>query len=72
MGVVIESSTLAAELAQIMECDMSPKNAWRLFQDVEGAIRWRSLDQELTRQPARSLWQRFEDILFMAFPRDLY
>jgi hypothetical protein len=26
----------------------------------------------LTTQPARNFWQRIEDVIFMAFPRDLY
>ena len=29
-------------------------------------------DRVLDTQPARSTWQRIEDILFMAFPRELY
>jgi hypothetical protein len=30
------------------------------------------MEQERTRQPARNFWQRVEDVIFMAFPRDLY
>jgi len=26
----------------------------------------------LTRQPARSTWQRVQDVFFMLFPSDLY
>jgi putative cardiolipin synthase len=72
MGVVIESPALAAELAQRMEHDMAPENAWRLQLDDAGRVRWAGPDRVLTRQPARSFWQRVEDVVFMAFPRDLY
>ena len=72
MGVVIESPGLAGDLGQAMEHDMGPENAWRVHLDADGEVRWAALDQELARQPARSFWQRVEDIVFMAFPRDLY
>jgi putative cardiolipin synthase len=72
MGVVIDSPSLAAELAQVVEVDMAPDNAWRVNLNADGDVRWAALDQEFARQPARSLWQRVEDVIFMAFPRDLY
>jgi putative cardiolipin synthase len=72
MGVVIESPSLAAELAEAMEHDLSPKNAWRVYLNEDGEVRWVAAGEELSWQPARSFWQRIEDIVFMAFPRDLY
>ena len=72
MGVVIKSTSLGAELAEMMERDMGPENAWRVRLNPAGDIRWEALDKVRTRQPARSFWQRIEDIVFMAFPRDLY
>jgi putative cardiolipin synthase len=72
MGVVIESPSLASELAQVMDRDMAPDNAWRLYLDGDDQVRWVAFDQVLERQPARSFWQRIEDFVFMAFPRDLY
>ena len=39
---------------------------------VEGLLRWRSEAGELTRQPARSLWQRIENLVFRFFPANLY
>jgi putative cardiolipin synthase len=72
MGVVIESASLGAELAEVMERDMGPENAWLVRLNPAGEIRWEALNKVLTRQPARSFWQRIEDIVFMAFPRDLY
>lgn len=72
MGVVIESPGLARELALKMERDMEPENAWRVSLARDGSLRWIAGDTVLTSQPARSLWQRVEDVFFMAFPRDLY
>jgi putative cardiolipin synthase len=72
MGVVIESPGLADDLAESMSVDMSPENAWRLELDGDGRVRWVARDRVLESQPARSLWQRLEDVIFLAFPRDLY
>jgi putative cardiolipin synthase len=72
MGVVVESTALAGAMAAIMERDMQPENAWAVTRTEKGALRWTAGDQVLTRQPARSLWQRTQDIFFMLFPRNLY
>jgi phosphatidylserine/phosphatidylglycerophosphate/cardiolipin synthase-like enzyme len=72
MGVVIDSPGLAADLAAAMERDMSAPNAWRVTLDEEGDLLWTAGALRTGRQPARSAWQRLEDLLFMLFPRDLY
>ena len=51
---------------------MRPENSWRVEIDPDGQLRWVAGDQVLTSQPARSYWQRVEDIFFMAFPKDIY
>jgi putative cardiolipin synthase len=72
MGVVVDSAGLAQTLARAMERDMEPANAWRVTLAADGSLRWSAGENILTAQPARSLWQRIEDVIFMAFPRDLY
>lgn len=72
MGVIIDSPGLAGELAATMDRDMQPANAWRVSLADDGRPRWQSGSQTLDAQPARSLWQRVQDVIFMAFPRDLY
>jgi putative cardiolipin synthase len=72
MGVVIDSPALAGALAASMERDMQPENAWRVLIGDDGGIRWVAGERVLTVQPARSFWQRVEDVVFMMFPRDLY
>jgi hypothetical protein len=51
---------------------MQPENAWRVTLDASGQVQWSAGDRVLTSQPARSFWQRVQDVVFMAFPRDLY
>jgi putative cardiolipin synthase len=72
MGVVIDSPGLAQALATTMERDMRPENSWRVELDTEGRLRWVAGDQVLSSQPARSWWQRVEDVVFMAFPKEIY
>jgi putative cardiolipin synthase len=72
MGVVIESPTLAEQLARQMERDMSPENSWNVQFAADGSLRWVSGDDVRTRQPARSEWQRIQDLFFMMFPSEQY
>jgi len=71
MGVVIDSPELGEDLARLIERDMLPENSWQV-QLVDGkSLRWVSDDAVVTRQPARSLWQRVQDVFFMLFPEEL-
>ena len=72
MGVVIDSEPLAGKLTGLIERDMRPENAWRVARGRFGGLTWTAGEEKLERQPARSLWQRTQDILFMLFPRRLY
>ena len=51
---------------------MASDNAWHVTLDASGQVRWTAGDDVRTMQPARNFWQRVEDLLFMASPRDLY
>jgi putative cardiolipin synthase len=72
MGVIVESPGLARELAGAMERDMAQENAWHVTLDADGRVRWTAGDDVRRMQPARNIWQRVQDVLFMASPRDLY
>lgn len=72
MGVIVDSAGLAQELAQAIERDIRPANSWRVRADEGGRLSWSNDVETVTRQPARSLWQRVQDVLFMAFPKSLY
>lgn len=72
IGVVIDSPELGEDLARLIERDTRPENSWEV-QLVDGrSLRWVSADETVTRQPARSFWQRIEDLFFMMFPKELY
>jgi cardiolipin synthase C len=72
MGVLVDSPALGEDLARLIERDMEPENSWQV-QLVDGnSLKWVSSDAVVTRQPARSAWQRVEDVFFMLFPKELY
>lgn len=72
MGVFIESPALGEQLARIIERDMQPENSWHVALDADDKLVWSNDVEERRRQPARSWWQRVEDVFFMAFPRNIY
>jgi hypothetical protein len=72
MGVVIDSDALARSLAGAMERDMSGANSWQVRLDAAGGLQWVSDVGVLTRQPARHLRQRVENLFFKLFPPNLY
>jgi hypothetical protein len=55
-----------------MDRDMEAANSWEVTRGPKGGLVWRSDAGELTRQPARSVWQRLEDMVFKLFPPSLY
>jgi cardiolipin synthase C len=72
MGAIIDSAGLAEDLAHVIERDMEAANSWQVRMNDAGTLEWVSGDEVLTRQPARSWWQRVQDFFFQAFPKDLY
>ena len=72
MGIVIESEGLAEILAAVLARDMQPANSWRVVHGPDGGLQWVAGKDIKSIQPAREFWQRIEDVMFMAFPKDLY
>lgn len=72
MGVFVESPGLAVALASRIERDLSPANSWRVTLDASDELAWTNDRETVTRQPARSWWQRVQDLLFVVFPSSLY
>ncbi len=72
MGVIVDSEALARTLAAQAEEDMAGANSWRVTLDPAGGLRWTSDASTLTRQPARSVWQRVENLFFKLLPPRLY
>lgn len=72
MGVIIDSPSLAADLAQRMKRDMGLPNSWQVRRDADGRLRWISSAGERTSQPARSFWQRVQNLVFKLAPASYY
>lgn len=72
IGVIVDSRSLAEALAKLIERDMLPANSWRVELVDDGRLRWVNDRETLTSQPARNRWQRVQDVIFMAFPKELY
>jgi putative cardiolipin synthase len=72
MGVIIDSAALSEALATRMERDMGGANSWHVTRDADGSLRWTSTAGERTSQPARSLWQRMQNLLFKLAPASYY
>ncbi len=72
MGVVIDSAALAANLARRMDRDMDAANSWLVSRGAAGGLRWTSSAGERSSQPARSFWQRVQNLLFKLAPASYY
>ena len=71
-GAFVDSPGLANALADVMERDMSPENAWQVFLNDEGKAYWVSSDETLDEQPARDGTQRVMNKIFKIFPKEQY
>jgi phosphatidylserine/phosphatidylglycerophosphate/cardiolipin synthase-like enzyme len=72
MGVFIESRGLGEALAELIERDIRPENSWQVKLDEHGDLRWLNDKEVVTRQPARNWWQRVQDVIFRAVPKEYY
>ena len=57
-------------LAQLMERDMQPVNAWQVLLDDEGKPYWVNSDETVHTQPARGGMQRVMDVIFEVVPKE--
>ncbi len=72
MGIVVDSPSLAREFGTIFARDIATANAWRVTLDAEKRLVWRAGDVSRMTQPARDLWQRLQDFVFIVVPVELY
>lgn len=72
VGVLIESASLAEELAAHIERDLGPEHAWRLARAVGGGLVWRGMRMgkplEYDDEPEASRWRRVRVALFALLP----
>ncbi len=72
MGVVIDSTSLGAEMTKLANRNMGSENAWQVKLNEQGKLIWVNSEGTLTRQPARSAWQRIMDGFFKIFPKSQF
>src|SRR5260370_24188454 len=68
MGVVVESSGLGGVARGALDEAMKPENSWRVELHPHGRLRWVAGAQVRRFHPARSVWGRPEDFVYMALP----
>jgi hypothetical protein len=61
-----------ADMARLMERDMSPANAWQVLLDDNGDLYWVNRVEKMESQPARGSSQRVMDAIFKIFPKDQF
>ncbi|MBM3524051.1 MAG: phospholipase D family protein [Alphaproteobacteria bacterium] len=71
-GVVVESGSMAAALAQLITRDTAPANAWRVTLATDGRLLWSEGDLVNHDEPASSLWKQIQELVFTLTPPDLY
>ena len=72
MGAMVDSPELAADLAAIIERNMSGENAWHVQMDENGDLFWENSEERLDKQPARDGMQRVMNVLMKVGPKDQY
>lgn len=56
----------------VIDRDAQPASSWRVAVDEGGRVTWTNDVETVTRQPARGFRRRVEDVVFMAFPKELH
>ncbi|MEN8205916.1 MAG: phospholipase D family protein [Pseudomonadota bacterium] len=71
-GAFVDSPGLGEALAQMMERDMQPENAWQVLLNDDGKPYWVNSDKTVYTQPARNGMQRVMDVIFEVVPKEQY
>ena len=69
-GAFVDSPGLGEALAEVMERDMRPVNAWQVLLNDKGRLYWVNSDETVTIQPARDSLQRAMDVIFEVVPKE--
>jgi putative cardiolipin synthase len=68
IGFFVDSPELADRLAALIERDISPDAAWRVYQDERGRLRWASSAGVVKSQPALGALQRIKAFFISLLP----
>lgn len=69
IGFFVDSPVLADRLAALIERDISPEAAWRVYFDERGRLRWQSSAGIVRNQPALGTMQRVAAFFINLLPR---
>lgn len=72
MGAFVDSPELAADMAGIIERNMTGANSWRVALTAKGNILWTNDETTVDRQPARDGMQRVMNVLMKLGPKDQF
>lgn len=68
IGFFVESEALTRRLAALIERDISPEAAWRVYRDERGRLRWSSSAGVEKNQPAHGFMQRLTAFFINLLP----
>lgn len=68
IGFIVDSPELTRRLAALIERDISPEAAWRVYRDDRGRLRWSSSAGILKNQPALGFLQRVKAFVINCLP----
>jgi putative cardiolipin synthase len=69
LGYFCDSTELAARVTALIERDISPDAAWRVYFDERGRLRWESSAGIERNQPAQGIKQRFTAFIINLLPK---
>ncbi len=69
-GLIIESPEFARALTHEFDLTLLPENSWQVLLDDKNRLIWKSGDTVIQKEPARTLWQRFQSGFFGLFDLD--
>jgi putative cardiolipin synthase len=68
MGLLMDVPEIAEQIAQQVEQDLKPGNAWRVTLEEDDRLSWHSSAGTVYRQPARHFGQRIADFFYGLLP----
>jgi cardiolipin synthase C len=72
MGAFVDSPELAADMAEIIERNMTGANSWQVTLTDDGEVLWTNNEESIDRQPARDGMQRVMNLLMKLGPKDQF
>ena len=68
IGLFIKNSELAKSVYHVFMDDLNQGKYWQVKHNAQGKLIWQCGDEIISRQPARSLWQRMAKTVYALLP----